>query len=505
MLQETALGILLDGHSALLTGPPGAGKTYVLNTFITAAQAQGKKVAKTATTGLAATHLNGSTIHSWAGIGIRSQMTEGDIEKMSKTKRDSIRATDILIIDEISMLHDYRLDMVDFVCRVVRVSDEPFGGIQLVMSGDFFQLPPINRPGDRDGSFVVNSQSWSELNPEVLYLETQFRQEDEALLDILTAMREGDLRRSHAEALLARVNDSGEQLESTELHTVNVDVDTINSRKLKQLSGEAEVYEAYTTGAQSYVESLQRSMLAPATLSLKIGAHVMAVKNSLTRQYMNGSSGKVVGFEVGTRYPIVEFSNGRTVTMVPESWEYNDGVKKRASVSQIPLRLAWAITVHKSQGMTLDAANIDLRKAFVPGMGYVALSRVKSLEAISLYGINRTALQVSEDALAIDEMLQGRTRRTKDSYGHLKYTKDEAKAVIAKKKASGGESWSEKVQRMRIDYPKAYMRWTKADDSDLTDMFNRGESIKGMSDSLGRHEGSIEIRLKKLLGDDAVS
>lgn len=503
MLQETALGILLDGHSALLTGPPGAGKTYVLNTFIEAAQAMGKKVAKTATTGLAATYLNGSTIHAWAGIGIKSEISESDIDNITKTKREAIRSTDILIIDEISMLHDYRLDMVDFVCRIVRNSDKPFGGIQIVMSGDFFQLPPINRPGSREGSFVVSAESWRELDPEVLYLETQYRQEDEDLLEILSAMRDGDLRRSHAEKLLERVTD-GERPENTELHTVNIDVDTINARKLNQLTGELERYEAYTSGAQNYVENLQRSMLAPAVLELKIGAHVMAVKNSPTRQYMNGSSGTVVGFETGTRYPIVEFSNGRTATMVPESWEYNDGVKKRASVSQIPLRLAWAITVHKSQGMTLDAANIDLRKAFVPGMGYVALSRVKSLDAISLYGINRTALQISGDALMIDEMLKNRTSQTKREYGHLVYSTEQKEENIAKQKAAKADSWAEKVKKMRVDYPNAYMRWTKKDDSTLVEMFNRGETIKAMSESLGRHEGSIEIRLKKLLGADVV-
>ena len=147
-------------------------------------------------------------------------------------------------------------------------------------------------------------------------------------------------------------------------------------------------------------------MLAPSELVLKLGALVMAVKNSPQKLYANGSIGTVVDFEPLTDYPIVEFRDGRQVTMVPDVWELRDGERKRASISQVPLRLAWAITVHKSQGMTLDAAKIDLRKAFVEGMGYVALSRVRDLDNLYLYGINRKALEVSPDALAIDEVLQ---------------------------------------------------------------------------------------------------
>ena len=416
MDQELALAILLSGRSALLTGAAGTGKTYLLNTFIAQARKRGKKVSVTATTGLAATHLGGNTIHSWSGIGVSDHLPNNFFERLSKTRRDVISKTDVLIIDEISMLHDFRLDMIDKVLRTVRENDQPFGGIQLVMSGDFFQLPPVNRPNEQGGGFVVYSDAWQELQPAVLYLERQYRQNDEQLLEILTALRTGDVRRRHVEALLARAEVEPPDGDITELHTVNVDVDDINIQKLAELPGEERSYQQTTTGSKIYVENLQRSVLAPENLVIKLGALVMAVKNSPQKLYANGSIGTVVDFEPLTEYPVVEFRDGRRVTMVPDVWELRDGERKRASISQVPLRLAWAITVHKSQGMTLDAAKIDLRKAFVEGMGYVALSRVRDLGNLYLYGINRRALEVSPDALAIDEVLRQASRESVERY-----------------------------------------------------------------------------------------
>ena len=416
MDQELALAILLSGRSALLTGAAGTGKTHLLNNFIAQARKRGKKVSVTATTGLAATHLGGNTIHSWSGIGVSDHLPNNFFERLSKTRRDVISKTDVLIIDEISMLHDFRLDMIDKVLRTVRENDQPFGGIQLVMSGDFFQLPPVNRPNEQGGGFVVYSDAWQELRPAVLYLERQYRQNDEQLLEILTALRTGDVRRRHVEALLARTKIEPPDGDITELHTVNVDVDDINIQKLAELPGKERSYQQTTTGSKIYVENLQRSVLAPENLVIKLGALVMAVKNSPQKLYANGSIGTVVDFEPLTEYPVVEFRDGRRVTMVPDVWELRDGERKRASISQVPLRLAWAITVHKSQGMTLDAAKIDLRKAFVEGMGYVALSRVRDLDNLYLYGINRRALEVSPDALAIDEVLRQASRESAEKY-----------------------------------------------------------------------------------------
>ncbi|MBH1956514.1 AAA family ATPase [Candidatus Saccharibacteria bacterium] len=507
MNQGLALEIMLSGESVLLTGPAGAGKTFVLNQFIKIAKADGKHVSVTATTGLAATHLGGTTIHSWSGMGILDHIPEGFAAHVAKGRREIIEKTDVLIIDEISMLHDYRLDMVDEVCRLIRRKDIPFGGIQVIMSGDFFQLPPINRGDSRAGGFVVHSNVWQELDPTICYLQEQHRQDDEHLLDILNSLRAGDIRRHHAEKLLARVEATPpEGMVMTELHTVNIDVDKLNEQRLDALSGDELFYTQSTTGADNYVENLQRSVLAPATLRLKKGALVMAVKNATDRRYANGSVGTVIDFESGTEYPVVEFKTGRIVSMQPDSWELRDGDKKRASISQIPLRLAWAITVHKSQGMTLDAARIDLRKAFVEGMGYVALSRVKNLENLYLEGINRMALAVSEDAQAIDANLRTRASNDVKKFSHLEVKAEKRKHAPEPKKkpAVGSSGWADKIAKMRETYPNAYKPWTNQDDSLLKQEFQNGVSVAGLSEQLGRHEGSVKMRLQKHFGEDAV-
>lgn len=500
MKQKLALGVLTEGHSVFLTGPAGSGKTYVLNEFVKHARQTGKKVAVTASTGLAATHLGGTTIHAWAGIGIHDEIKRFMISDMSKSRRDQITSADILIIDEVSMLHDFRLDMVDEICRSVREDSRPFGGLQVVLCGDFFQLPPVNRDEARQGNFVTNAQSWEELDPVVCYLEEQHRQEDDTLLEILTALRSNDLRRRHAEALIARrVMRTPFDEPVTELYTRNEDVDAINDRKLADMSGDLHEYVMTSTGRASAVESLKKSCLAPEVLKLKKGAYVMFVKNSLERKYVNGTLGTVVDFEPDTDYPIVLLKDGRTVVAKPDAWEARDGEKKIAGLVQIPLRLAWAITVHKSQGMTLDGAHIDLGRAFVPGMGYVALSRVRNLESLTLAGLNRMALQMHPEAYEIDTQLRKRSASDTERLKHLEDVW--SKKVKSKKKTTKSTSWAEKLARMRTKYPNAYMPWSDLDDLRLVKKaVEEKKTVEDISREFGRHPGSITMRLEKLLG-----
>ncbi len=505
MKQAHALGILAEGKSVFLTGPAGSGKTYVLNQFVRYARDNGKKVAVTASTGLAATHLGGNTIHSWAGIGIHDEVKKYMIAEMSKTRRDQIVGADILVIDEVSMLHDYRLDMVEQVCREVRGDAEPFGGLQVVLCGDFFQLPPINRDEGKQGGFIVSSQAWEDLDPVICYLDEQHRQEDDQLLEILTALRGNDLRRRHAEALLERKMFRTPFDEVvTELYTRNENVDRINDQKLSEVDAELHEFEMTHTGRASGVESLMKSCLAPEVLRLKQGAFVMFVKNSLEKKYVNGTLGTVVDFENLTGYPVVQTKDGKTVTAKPDTWELRDGEKKIASISQIPLRLAWAITVHKSQGMTLDGAHIDLSNAFVPGMGYVALSRVKTLASLTLGGLNKMALTMNMEAGEIDKKLRKKSSSDEEKLKHLAKTWDKLVKKKPKKKESSGD-WAEKLSKMREGHPNAYMPWKDLDDLRLVKKATEGMTIKAMSKDFGRHEGSIRSRLEKLLGEEWLS
>jgi len=503
--QALALEIMLSGQSVLLTGAAGSGKTYVLGEFIRHSKAAGKSVAVTATTGLAASHLGGVTIHAWSGMGIHHELPRNFFGNLTKARQETIAKADILIIDEISILHDYRLDIVDQITRKVRAKkDQPFGGLQVVLCGDFFQLPPVNRSGEKAGGFVVGSESWQTLDPVICYLEEQHRQDDAAFLEILNALRAGDIRRRHAEQLLSRLKaELPGHNEIAELHTVNVDVDAINNARLNDLKTTAYRYRMITTGGENYVETLKRSCLAPEELVLKEGALVMCVKNSPDKKYINGSLGTVIGFETETNYPKITLMNGRELTITPESWELRDGDKKRAGITQVPLRLAWAITIHKSQGMTLDAARIDLSRAFVEGMGYVALSRVRRLDALSLNGLNNMALKVSQSALEIDKNLRDKASLDRVKFAHLESLAAERKQKTGPQQKSSSD-WSERLAKVRQQYPRAFRPWAKADDQKLLDLYKNGGDLKAICAALQRQPGGIKARLKKHLGEDMV-
>lgn len=403
MTQDRALEILQTGANVFLTGEPGAGKTHVTNSYIAYLEACGLTVAVTASTGIAATHLGGMTIHSWSGFGVKETLTPYDLDQIAGREKivKRIKKAHVLIIDEISMLDGRGLDMVNTIAKTVRQNNEPFGGLQVVFVGDFFQLPPVTRQGDVL-HYAFESRAWADARPLICYLTEQFRQDDELLLGLLKSIRKNDVDEEHFTLLSEQTEIAYEGIDPTRLYTHNADVDAVNMQQLRALKGTTRKFQMVGAGNKQLQQSLAKNCLSPELLELKEDAMVMCTKNNFEAGYVNGTLARVVAFEGADGHPVIETAGGKRITMKPASWEMAEDGKVLASVEQIPLRLAWAITVHKSQGMSLDAAEIDLSKAFVFGQGYVALSRVRTLAGLKMTGMNPTALQVDPKVAAID-------------------------------------------------------------------------------------------------------
>ncbi len=399
-----ALDILKAGKNVYLTGAAGSGKTYVINEYITYLKHREVPIGVTASTGIAATHIGGVTIHSWSGIGIQDTLSDREIEALTEKEYlyKRIEKAKVLIIDEVSMLSPSLFDTVERVCRAIKRNNEPFGGMQIILSGDFFQLPPIGQRG-ANVEFVTASDAWRSMDVRVCYLNEQFRHNDNALEIILKEIRSGEISSNTREKLSRMCNDTTEKSAPTRLYTHNIDVDEENNKELKKLPGKEYIFEMNSKGRKALADSLKKSILAPETLRLKKDAVVMFVKNNFEEGYVNGTLGVVEDFNNGA--PIVKTFSGKTIYVEPAEWVIEEDGKILAQVEQLPIRLAWAITVHKSQGMSLDAAEIDLSKSFVPGQGYVALSRLRALAGLSLIGINEMAFAVHPAALEINKYL----------------------------------------------------------------------------------------------------
>jgi len=413
--QKSVIELFEQGKNILVTGGAGTGKSHLLSFLKRNYASSGLEVA--ASTGIAAVNIGGSTIHSWAGIGLANMPVDKIIEnifsaKLSKVRR-RIKQTKTLAIDEISMISADVFEILDKVFRAVRENDKPMGGMQIILFGDFLQLPPISRDS-YNSNFCFSSGAWEGLNLQTFILQQVFRQDDTKFIKVLNNLRFGILDEEDQEILESRIQAKDKNLATkpTVLTTHNYKVEKINETELKKIPHTEISYAAQYFGAPERAEFLKKNCLAPEVLKLKIGAQVMMIKNTYQKEgIINGSLGIVKEFSSKKNYPVVEFVGGKIITIGPEEWlleKYDEHKKEliaEAGVNQIPLILAWAITIHKSQGLTLDKISCDLSEVFSPGQIYVALSRARALSGVFIESINFKKITSNRDAVKFYEGL----------------------------------------------------------------------------------------------------
>ncbi|MFT5660161.1 MAG: ATP-dependent DNA helicase PIF1 [Sulfurimonas sp.] len=416
-MQNTALNILKTGNNVFITGSAGTGKTYLLNKFTF--YLKSRKIIPTivAPTGIAASHLQGQTIHSFFSLGIRDTIDDYYIESLLEKKYLQTRFSKlkVLIIDEISMVSPEMFSAMDKILRAFKKNNIPFGGVQTILSGDFFQLPPISKI-PKDKRFAWQSPSWKELELKTCYLQEKFRQDDNVLISILDEIRSGSVSSNSYDILNSRHHkDLDIDFTPTKLYTHNIDVDRINSDELNKVNQPSYVFKYKSEGTAKNIEKIFKSSLVLEEITLKKDAVVMFIKNNHELGFVNGTTGVITDFDKETDLPIVKTSYGALIKLGLEDWTIeNDSGNIVAKVSQVPLKLAWAITIHKSQGMTLDSAEIDLSKTFEVGQGYVALSRIKNIDGLRLMGLNDKALTVDPLILHIDDRIKAASKKASD-------------------------------------------------------------------------------------------
>lgn len=416
--QKKAFDLYLQKKNIFLSGPGGSGKTTLIRHIYQDAMKRKIKIKVAALTGCASILLGckARTIHSFSGIGLGNGTMDQIIARVKKNlgKCSSWRSVQVLVIDEVSMMSKKLFETLDQVARNVRKRpDEPFGGIQVIFSGDFYQIRPIGDGKDPDTSaYCFESKLWSQVFPQENHIALQqvFRQTDPVYMEVLNAIREGRLEQKHVDIMKKHVNKTIDRdVHPTKLYPTRRQVDIINKTELDKLPKDGE--ECYEMEdhtelemtarelrdrskfsleeVQRELDYLKKNVMCEESLRLRKGAQVMCVVNKET-SLCNGSRGVVIGFD---NYPIVRFYNGVEMVMSPHMWKSE--VIPGVGVSQVPLIISYACTIHKCQGSTLETAEIDVGKfVFECGQTYVALSRVKSLEGLFLTDFDPSCIYV---------------------------------------------------------------------------------------------------------------
>ena len=420
--QQCVFDKYIQKQNIFITGPGGSGKSALIKYIYDDAMRSGKKIQVTALTGCAAILLNCSakTLHSWAGIGLGNAEADFIIEKIQRNryKKKSWKETDILIVDEVSMMSLKLVELLNLVGKEIRRSNRPFGGIQIIFSGDFYQLPPVasNKDNLEDSQFCFESDLWSTLFEPAnqIALKKIFRQKDEVYATILNQIREGKLKRKSYELLqsyVGRIVPEDSLIMPTKIFPIRSKVEQINSREMDKLSGDTRIFEltklADLTDKKQYytVEEkeqewkyLASNLMCESVIHLKIGSQIMCIINKELddgQMLCNGSQGVITGF-AGSSTVLVKFTHlPDIIPLNAHTWESErcPGL----GVTQIPIILAWAITIHKSQGASLDMAEIDVGSdIFECGQTYVALSRVRSLEGLFLKSFDISKILINK-------------------------------------------------------------------------------------------------------------
>lgn len=409
--QQSTLDLMLAGESIFLTGPAGVGKSAIIKAFME--QSENKHIAITSTTGISAVHIGGSTLHSYLGIGIGEDDAEKLISKIKSKwySQNRWKKLQTLIIDEVSMLTGELFDKLEYIAQEIRMNDEEaFGGVQLILCGDFLQLPPVDKSDNKVPDYCFSAECWNSCIKHTIHLTEIFRQNnDVAFQKALNQIRFADFDSDTRELLDSRIgaelkNEMG--IKPTKLYTTNAKVNRVNTKELMKLR-DGRKFKKYKMKTEPIgnapnfvVDRCKKNCIVVPELLLCIDAQVMLLTNlDLENGLANGSRGVVTKFsEHG--FPTVAFLNGMEVEIEPHVWDINENEQPVVSIRQIPLKVAYAITIHKSQGSTIDYAEIDLSKSFEYGQSYTALSRVKSIEGLSIIGIDY--LKIKAHPLALD-------------------------------------------------------------------------------------------------------